>query len=91
MRLIYNGLEYVLVYITTNQWGIELSSNGLGDIRNGDAWREFERLITYSLNKDLKGNKKEKKILDYIFVAANWFPHHLHSRYHHPDCHHHRQ
>jgi hypothetical protein len=25
-------------YITTNQWGIELSSNASRDIRNGNAW-----------------------------------------------------
>jgi hypothetical protein len=49
-----------------------------------------------TISKDLQHNKKEKEILDCIlvFVAANLFPHHLHSRSrpHHlhsrsrPDC-----
>jgi hypothetical protein len=42
-------------YITTNQWGTELSSNAIWDISNGYRYREREQIIfIYNIKEDQK-------------------------------------
>jgi hypothetical protein len=38
-------------YVTTNQWGIELSSNAAREISNGIAWGEGGGLHLFTLKK----------------------------------------